>query len=70
MSDATLDLVEHRLDQLIQRYQQLEKEHQILRNQEQQWLSERARLIEKHEIAKARIEAMIKQLKKLEVDAQ
>lgn len=70
MSERLLAQVESRLDELLQRYRRLEVEHDKLCQKEQTWLSERARLVEKHEIARARIESMIARLKQIETDAQ
>lgn len=70
MSERVLTQVETRLDELIQRYQRLEAEHDKLCQKEQMWLSERARLVEKHEVARARIESMISRLKQIEAEAQ
>lgn len=70
MSERLLAQVESRLDELVQRYRRLEVEHDKLCQKEQTWLSERARLVEKHEIARARIESMIARLKQIEMDAQ
>lgn len=70
MSDQRLAQVEAQLDELIQRYHSLQTAHENLCRQEQSWHSERARLVEKHEIARARIESMIARLKQIESDAQ
>lgn len=70
MSDRLLAEVETQLDELIRRYQRLEAAHAQLCQKEQSWLNERARLMEKHEIARARIESMIVRLKQIEADAQ
>ena len=70
MSERLLAQVESRLDELLQRYRRLEMEHDKLCQKEKTWLSERARLVEKHEIARARIESMIARLKQIETDAQ
>ncbi len=66
MSERLLAQIDAKLDELLQRFEQLKKENSTLREKEQAWLSERARLLEKNEIAKARIEAMIDRLTHLE----
>lgn len=58
-----------RVDQLITRYEQLKKEHQLLQNAERTWREERAQLIEKNELARVKVEAIISRLKALEHDA-
>lgn len=70
MSDRILAQVEALLDELIQRYQRLEAAHDKLCQKEHTWLAERARLVEKHDIARSRIESMITRLKQIETDAQ
>lgn len=66
MSERLLAQIDAKLDELLKRYQRLNRDHQALQAKEQAWLGERARLIEKNEIAKARIETMIDRLTQLE----
>ena len=61
--------VEARLDELISLCDRLEKENSTLRSQETDWQQERARLIEKNELARNRVEAMITRLKSLEAES-
>ncbi len=70
MSEPLLAQFEQKLDQLIYKCHQLTAECQALREQQADWESERARLVEKNEIARARIESMLARLKKLETDTQ
>jgi cell division protein ZapB len=65
MSEYTLQRLSQKLDQLILQHQQLQKENQSLRQLEQEWQHERARLIEKNDTARTRVEAMISDLKSL-----
>lgn len=58
--------LEHKVDELIQLCGVLGKENRALRAQQHNWSSERAKLIEKNELAKSRVEAMIGRLKSLE----
>ncbi len=46
----------------------LSKENRALRAQQRNWTTERAKLIEKNELAKSRVESMITRLKALEQD--
>lgn len=64
-----LDLVslEERVDKLIQACEDLRAENQALREQQAQLVTERAALIEKSELARTRVEAMIARLKSMEV---
>ena len=66
MSREQFAALEHQVDQLIYRCQQLEQENRSLRSQENAWRKERGRLIEKNEVARTRVEAMIERLKALE----
>ncbi len=66
MTDDLLTALETKLDQLVQLCERQQKENQQLREKETDWLRERARLIEKNELARTRVEAMITRLKSLE----
>ena len=66
MSAEQFRALEHQIDQLIYRCHQLEQEMQALRQQEANWRKERSRLVEKNELARTRVEAMIHRLKALE----
>lgn len=66
MTADQIRALEHQIDQLIYRCQQLEEENISLRQQEASFRKERARLIEKNEQARVRVEAMIQRLKSLE----
>jgi cell division protein ZapB len=65
MSEHTLQGLSQKLDQLIRQYEQLQQENQSLRQLEQDWQHERARLVEKNNVARTRVEAMIDDLKSL-----
>jgi cell division protein ZapB len=61
-----IKMLEGRIDQLIDFCQQLKEENSILRSENQGLADERAQLIEKTKLARARIETMIGRLKALE----
>ena len=69
MNQTVLNNLENKLDQLINLCQRLEKENQSLRAKETDWARERTRLIEKNELARTRVEAMIARLKGLETQS-
>ncbi len=69
MSSSLLKNIEDKLDELIRRNTQLEKENATLMAKESSWEQERKRLIEKNDIARTRVEAMIKHLKDLETES-
>jgi len=63
--DLTLTL-EAKLDELIRQCNRLQQENAQLKTREAQWQQERVRLVEKNELARTRVEAMITRLKSLE----
>lgn len=60
--------LEAKIDELIELCNVLSRENRALRAQQQNWTTERAKLIEKNELAKSRVESMITRLKALEQD--
>ena len=68
MTQATLNTLETKLDRLLQLCEQLTKENRALREKESGWLRERTRLVEKNELARTRVEAMISRLRNLETE--
>lgn len=58
--------LEDKLDQLIAQYQSIKNENLLLKRQQQEWLEEKAQLLEKTALAKSRVEAMITRLKATE----
>ena len=69
MDDADLQMLARKLEQLIQRIEQLKAQNTLLLANEQAWREERAHLIEKNELARVKVEAMISRLKALEQDS-
>ena len=63
-----LGQLELQVDELVVLTQVLSKENTALRTQQKNWSTERAKLIEKNELAKHRVEGMITRLKALEKD--
>jgi len=68
MPAADLDSLERKVNELIELCQILARENRALRTQQHNWSTERSRLIEKNELAKSKVEAMISRLKSLEQD--
>jgi cell division protein ZapB len=60
--------LESRIDELIALCDELERKQSSMDTDRDKWLLERTRLIEKNELAKTKIEAMIMRLKSLEQD--
>lgn len=69
MEDADLQTLIAKFDLLLQRLEQLKTENRLLRANEKSWREERAHLIEKNELARHKVEAMILRLKALEQDS-
>tara|TARA_B100000768_G_scaffold38521_1_gene37274 strand:- start:580 stop:801 length:222 start_codon:yes stop_codon:yes gene_type:complete len=63
-----LNRLERQVDNLIALVHLLGNENRALRTQQSNWTVERAKLIEKNELAKNRVESMIGRLKTLEKD--
>ena len=58
--------LEIKIDELIQLCDQLERKQAVMEADRETWLSERTSLLEKNEMAKSKVEAMIRRLKTLE----
>ena len=67
LSDWTL--LQSKVQELLALTDTLARENRALRAQQRNWSAERAKLIEKNELAKSRVESMITRLKALEQDA-
>ena len=63
-----LSTLEKRIDELITFCDQLERKQESMAAGQEKGVQERTRLLEKYELAKAKIEAMIMRLKSLEQD--
>lgn len=66
VTELDLRKLEARVEELIQQCTKLGDENRSLRLQQEKFVSERAALIEKTELARSRVEAMITRLKALE----
>ena len=66
MEETDLKMLERRVDELIQRLSAVNSENQSLRESQAALIAERARLIEKTELARTRVEGMITRLKAME----
>ena len=64
--EQDLKTLEYRVDELIQLCHQLKSENQALREQQSNLMSERASLMQKNDLARTRVEAMIMRLKSME----
>lgn len=67
MDKIDLHTLEARVDELIKACGDLADENRALRDQQGNLVAERANLIEKSELARSRVEAMIARLKAMEI---
>lgn len=68
MTAGDFAALELKVEEMIDLCETLGRENKALRAQQQNWTTERAKLIEKNELAKSRVESMITRLKSLEQD--
>lgn len=66
MDELDLKKLETRVDELIKAVERLQQENKTLRSSQTHLMTERTELIEKTELARTKVEAMIKRLKALE----
>ncbi len=69
MDERQLQLVERKVDELVQLCEQLDKENRVLKADARHWRTEREQLIEKTDIARTKIESMIQRLRALEKES-
>ncbi|HEY9198913.1 MAG TPA: TIGR02449 family protein [Gammaproteobacteria bacterium] len=67
--DQDLKRLEFRVEELIRTVERLKEENRSLRVQQEHMTAERAQLIERNEMARTRVEAMIVRLKAMEQNA-
>ena len=58
--------LEHKLEELIQRYNSVQSENTTLKVKQDELVREKAKLVEKTNMARTRVEAMISRLKTME----
>ncbi len=68
MPDDLLLALETKLDKLILLCNRLQQENAELKTRESEWQRERVRLIEKNDLARSRVEAMITHLRNLDAE--
>ena len=66
MEELDIKKLEDRVDDLITAVERLQAENKSLRDNQTSLLSEKAQLVEKTELARTRVEAMISRLKAME----
>lgn len=66
MDKHAIQQLEQQVDELLRTSRRLREENMLLKSQQAYWLSERAQLIEKTDVARHRIEKMVSRLKELD----
>ena len=66
MDKNAIQQLEQQVDELLRTSRRLREENLLLRSQQAAWLSERAQLVEKTDVARTRIEKMVSRLKELD----
>jgi len=66
MANLHLQQLDSKLTELVELCSKLKLENRSLRNQQQTLVEERAKLIEKNELARTKVESMITRLKSME----
>lgn len=69
MLEEELQSLDQKVDSLLARCQQLSEENSQLKKREKELLEERVGLVEKTELARARVETLITRLQELENEA-
>ncbi len=66
MDKNAIQQLEQQVDELLRTSRRLREENMLLRSQQAAWLTERAQLLEKTDVARNRIEKMVSRLKELD----
>ncbi len=66
MATNDLEALEEKVDELIALSEVLAEENQVLKAKQQSWTTERAKLVERNDLTKTRVESMIARLRALD----
>ena len=66
MADNSLKDLEHKIDELVALCKQLNRENRALKSDNAGWRDERRDLMDKNELARSKVEAMIDRLRTME----
>jgi cell division protein ZapB len=66
MAINDLEALEEKIDELIALSEVLNEENQVLKAKQQSWTTERAKLVERNDLTKTRVESMIARLRALD----
>lgn len=66
MEKDAIQQLEQQVDELLRASRRIREENMLLKSQQTAWLTERAQLVEKTDLARSRIETMVGRLKELD----
>ena len=66
MKESDFIALDQKINYLVALCQKLTTENRKLRQQQQSWVAEKAKLMEKNDVARTKVEAMIQHLRSLE----
>jgi len=66
MADSALQALESRIDELVSLCQNLDRENRRLKAESSNWRREREDLLQKNELARSKVEALIARLRAME----
>tara|TARA_R110002111_G_scaffold35012_19_gene68991 strand:- start:1729 stop:1938 length:210 start_codon:yes stop_codon:yes gene_type:complete len=66
MEKDDLQQLEQQVDDLLRVSRRMREENMLLKSQQSAWLAERAKLVERTELARGRIDKMVERLKELD----
>lgn len=66
MEKDAIEQLEQQVDDLLRASRRSRDENMLLKSQQTAWLEERARLVEKTELARSRIDKMVTRLKEMD----
>ncbi len=66
MEKDDLQQLEEQVDDLLRVSRRMREENMLLKSQQSAWLAERAKLVERTELARSRIDKMVERLKELD----
>jgi len=69
MADSQLKMLENKIDELIALCNDLNRENQSLKTDNANWRSERQSLVDKNDLAREKVEAVLQRLKTMENQA-
>ena len=66
MEKDAIQQLEQQVDELLRASRRIREENMLLKSQQTAWVTERAQLVDKTDLARSRIETMVSRLKELD----